>query len=66
MRDFLFVMLLFHLCKQGFHSLLELLRGQLSGLDVKGYGLFVGFLLQWVSSFRVLWWYARRRETGRA
>ena len=45
---------------------LELLRGQLSGLDVKGYGLFVGFLLQWVSSFRVLWWYARRRETGRA
>ena len=54
MRDFLFVMLFFHLCKQGFHSLLELLRGQLSGLDVKGYGLFVGFLLQLVSSFRVL------------
>ena len=66
MRDFLSVMLLFHLCKQGFHSLLGLLRRQLPGLDVKGYGLFVGFLLQWVSSFRVLWWYARRREAGRA
>ena len=38
----------------------------LSGLDVKGYGLFVGFLLQWVSSFRVLWWYARRRKMERA
>ena len=48
------------------HSLLELLRGQFPGLDVKGYGLFVGFLLQWVSSFRFLWWYARRREAGRA
>ena len=59
-------MLLFHLCKQGFHSLLKLLRGQLPGLDVKGYGLFVGFLLQWGSSFRVLWWYACRRKVGRA
>ena len=29
----------------GFHCLLERLGGQLPGLDVKGYGLFVDFIL---------------------
>ncbi|EEQ62441.1 hypothetical protein CBFG_06153 [Clostridiales bacterium 1_7_47FAA] len=36
---------------------MERLRGQLPGLDVKGYGLFVYFVLQFVaSSFRVSLW----------
>lgn len=56
------VFLLLHLCKQRFHSLLKCLRGQLPGLDVKGYGLFVDFILHLPSSFRgsliVLGWYA--------
>jgi len=47
-----FVFLLLHLCKQRFHSLLKRLRGQFPGLDVKGYGLFVDFILHLPSSFR--------------
>ena len=44
----LLVFLLFHLVKQRFHSLLQRVGGQLPGLDVKGYGLFVYLFLHFV------------------